>query len=760
MTDKYITVYQKGDIHIVDMFQKNVLTTKKEITVDKGFIDDICQEIKKITLLANRIPYEANPEEICSHLVLNLKNTGKLLFKNLFPDDIQKNLRESEGTDMYLRLDEKVLHIPWELCYDGQEFLSLKYRIGRQVLTENKTLTSFKELKRDKLSMLIIIDPSETLRYAQKEAEILYSLLENQTQTDIDVELLGGRYANKFRILKEIADKDFVHFIGHSIYNENQIEKSGWILKDGIITSDEISKMDNPPVVVFSNSCQSVATASHDGYLFDERSLGIGGGFMIAGTRNFIGPLWIIHDEKSVNFAVDFYTSFINGKPIGQALNDAKLKVINTDGLCNLLWASYVLYGDPLVSLCSGSQEKTERKKESIYNENLLLKPSKATPVQKVKSILFFLIVIILIGYISWIKWFSVNNSHLDSFFNNPKNTSLIQLYNYAYKIYNNGNVEAATELFKEIIEDKNNHIGLGYDGLAAIYFEKGNTRTAKEILKRGLTKSSGNIMSHIIYGDILFTEGKRDKATTEYFQALQQKDALTWQKAKAYNALGISLFKNSETRSAIVYFQKSLSAEPENRDAFFNLGVLAWREGKKVEALSYFKKVIELNPSDKLADLYIELIKHQPQANDIENYVKTALILPFFFDGGYLRRIGAGEVIAWIIGKRLEKTGKLKRIDRFIVKSGREFGEIGFHKLSDSIAAINIAKIEKADYVIYGSYSLFVDTVEADIRVVNVNTAEIVTVEHIRTTGERKINKLAEIFVKNFISKLGNIKE
>ena len=425
MTDKYITVYQKGDIHIVDMFQKNVLTTKKEIPVDKGFIDDICQEIKKITLLANRIPYEANPEEICSHLVLNLKNTGELLFKNLFPDDIQKNLRESEGTDMYLRLDEKVLHIPWELCYDGQEFLSLKYRIGRQVLTENKTLTSFKELKRDKLSMLIIIDPSETLRYAQKEAEILYSLLENQTQTDIDVELLGGRYANKFRILKEIADKDFVHFIGHSIYNENQIEKSGWVLKDGIITSDEISKMDNPPVVVFSNSCQSVATASHDGYLFDERSLGIGGGFMIAGTRNFIGPLWIIHDEKSVNFAVDFYTSFINGKPIGQALNDAKLKVINTDGLCNLLWASYVLYGDPSIHI----KTKDSKQGNKDYNKNFYSHKASTSKNRRIKmtikkfsSILLFIILISFFGFLSWMTWISKDGkTEILSVFNNIK---------------------------------------------------------------------------------------------------------------------------------------------------------------------------------------------------------------------------------------------------------------------------------------------------------------------------------------------------
>jgi len=41
----------------------------------------------------------------------------------------------SNPGDLYLRLDEHLIHIPWELCYDGEDFLATKFRVGRQVIT-------------------------------------------------------------------------------------------------------------------------------------------------------------------------------------------------------------------------------------------------------------------------------------------------------------------------------------------------------------------------------------------------------------------------------------------------------------------------------------------------------------------------------------------------------------------------------------------------------------------------------------------------
>jgi len=342
---KYITIYKKGDIHIVDLLQKNVLTPKTEIPVDKNFLDEICREFQKITLAANRSLYEKSFATGPTSFIQDLKNIGQVLFKHLFPEDIQTALKESQNSDLYLRLDENLLHIPWELCHDGDDFLALKFRIGRQVLTEHKSPTVMKNQEAEGISMLIIIDPSETLSHAQQEAERLCSILEKGTH--IKIEMIGGRQANKLHLIKEMQGKELVHFIGHSFYDQDHPAKSGWILKDGLLTSEEISRMNYPPTLVFSNSCQSLATGSREGYFFDEKSFGVGGGFMMAGVRNFIGPIWVIHDEGSVQFAALYYQKLVEGKSLGEALQETKKEVIQISGFGNLLWAAYMLYGDP-----------------------------------------------------------------------------------------------------------------------------------------------------------------------------------------------------------------------------------------------------------------------------------------------------------------------------------------------------------------------------------------------------------------------------
>ena len=65
------------------------------------------------------------------------------------------------------------------------------------------------------------------------------------------------------------------------------------------------------------------------------------------------------------------------------------------------------------------------------------------------------------------------------------------------------------------------------------------------------------------------------------------------------------------------------------------------------------------------------------------------------------------------------------------------------------------MGKVAKADYIIYGSYRNFQNTLEVDIRVVNVKTTEILTIEHQKTHGKNKLVNLAEILAKKIIAKI-----
>jgi CHAT domain-containing protein len=367
---KQITIYQKGDAHIVDLGEINVLVSKTEIPVDRQFIRNICQEIKKITLAANRQLPEKSFLTAKSTILSDLKETGRLLFDHLFPEDIQRILRESRGSDLYLRLDENLLYIPWELCHDGEEFLTLKFQVGRQVLTGQKPRQYPAPSPSETINLLIVLDPSETLPNAQREAEELCSILEENTQ--ISIEIIGGRQADKLKLLKALEGKDLVHFIGHSVHQQGPSKETGWLLKEGMLTAEEISKLNNPPGIVFSNSCQSLAADEQGCPYFDEKSLGVGGGFMMAGVRNFIGTTGAVSDQGSVQFAVRFYWELTAGKPLGESLQEAKRNVIRAQGKNHLLWAAYLLYGDPGYRLPGFKQASKEsppfRRTEPVDN--------------------------------------------------------------------------------------------------------------------------------------------------------------------------------------------------------------------------------------------------------------------------------------------------------------------------------------------------------------------------------------------------------
>jgi hypothetical protein len=64
-----------------------------------------------------------------------LQQIGELLLSHLLTEAAWQRLRAAPPCTLYLRLDESLLQVPWELCYDGEQFLALKFRLDRQVIT-------------------------------------------------------------------------------------------------------------------------------------------------------------------------------------------------------------------------------------------------------------------------------------------------------------------------------------------------------------------------------------------------------------------------------------------------------------------------------------------------------------------------------------------------------------------------------------------------------------------------------------------------
>src|SRR4051794_5205508 len=109
-TPIHLTILRRGDVHIVDLAEVQAIIPRSETRVDGVFLNEISEEIKRITNLVgpefrrpavSGLDARQNPR-----VVRELKNLGSLIFSHLLPQAARDRLRGSESSNLYLRLDD------------------------------------------------------------------------------------------------------------------------------------------------------------------------------------------------------------------------------------------------------------------------------------------------------------------------------------------------------------------------------------------------------------------------------------------------------------------------------------------------------------------------------------------------------------------------------------------------------------------------------------------------------------------------------
>ncbi|MBM4268522.1 MAG: CHAT domain-containing protein [Deltaproteobacteria bacterium] len=345
----HLTIHRRGDVNIVDLAEVGALIPRSEVQVSDGFLADLAGEMQRLGAAAQRAPVQ---EGASGNLYRDLERVGGLIFSHLLSEPARRRLRAATPRDLYLRLDERLVHVPWELCHDGDSFLSTKFRVGRQVIT-GQPIPETRDPVREsgRLRVLLVADPTESLPRAAAESEDLCALLDRIP--GIETTLLAGSSVRRIPLLATLQDHDIVHFAGHSHYDADAPARSGWRLADGVLTAGELARLAYPPRLVFSNSCDAGASAQRDDTSEtktrqeETRAFGIGSAFLLAGVRNYVGTFWVVRDDESVEFALACYQALAAGETLGTALLGARRAVIGERHRGGLAWASYVLYGDP-----------------------------------------------------------------------------------------------------------------------------------------------------------------------------------------------------------------------------------------------------------------------------------------------------------------------------------------------------------------------------------------------------------------------------
>ncbi|MBL7072124.1 MAG: discoidin domain-containing protein [Candidatus Omnitrophica bacterium] len=278
-----------------------------------------------------------------------LKKSCRLLYDQILSQQVKDEIRKTEATHLIFHIDEQLVHIPWELLHDGADYLCLKFAIGRIVLTSREIHTKGPRTIPSNFRMLALCDPTGDLKKAYEEGIAIRNQLDgtrNKIELDLKTTNVDVKYA-----MRNIKEYDIFHFAGHARYDAHEPSKSGWVLKDGDLTAEKIMTLGGSPsmpLVVFANACSSGETGEWSiDPLQENKIYGLANSFLLAGVKHYIGTFWKVLDSVSLDFSKEFYRNITAKRSIGESLRFARLKLIERYGLTSLIWASYMLYGDP-----------------------------------------------------------------------------------------------------------------------------------------------------------------------------------------------------------------------------------------------------------------------------------------------------------------------------------------------------------------------------------------------------------------------------
>ncbi len=286
-----------------------------------------------------------------------LQNLGEALYKDLL-EDVGPKLKRIASKNLFLKLDDDLLSIPWELCYDGSEYLGLKYNLGRQVVVSPKFYINSYQTRslQYPLRVLLLADPTETLPGAVKECDQIHKQLSKIDGLRENLEFKSGTEIKLNKLLKDLTYYDLVHFAGHAHFDAKNPNESGWEInpeKKEYLTAYMLAANTAPPIV-FANACESGTQAlgekghAHEKQSYQSEIFGIASGFLMGGIKNYIGTFTYVNDVTSVEFAVEFYKKLVTqGETVGSAVRNAREHIFKKYGAEHILWASYMLYGDP-----------------------------------------------------------------------------------------------------------------------------------------------------------------------------------------------------------------------------------------------------------------------------------------------------------------------------------------------------------------------------------------------------------------------------
>jgi CHAT domain-containing protein len=348
----------------------------KDLRLGRGELAPIMERLNKLVGTLDARGGAAAAGATPDDSVLDLaKNVGELLFQLVIPGDVEIDL-SADTVFLEIGLDEELLDYPWELLFDGREFLCLKHAVGRFVNVSDPQPTPAKApaaAPNSPISVLVISVPNPQPRTPDGVAQVYECLPEAEAETSAIINMLTGTgiEATPFVLAGHDATWDnvanairhpnryhIIHYCGHAFFNPSRPYESALVLQDKNMSTGHIRGMCSrqPPVLFFMNGCETAASRPSSEWKDRYNIFGLARAFLETGAF-LLGNRWKVGDAAAAAFAQAFYRGILEGLPFGNAVRDAR-RACRDQAHNDLSWASYTFYGDPRLCFKQALQQQ------------------------------------------------------------------------------------------------------------------------------------------------------------------------------------------------------------------------------------------------------------------------------------------------------------------------------------------------------------------------------------------------------------------
>lgn len=610
-----LEISKLNSILAMSIFQQRELVSTvrhySQCLISSPEVNKLCLEIISILNKTNR----KGILEIDS--VDSLKKTGQLLWDQLFTRAVKDRLKASPSQDLILSLDEELIPIPWELLYDGSDFLCLRFNLGRVVRTKERSSPPQYRSFQGKLKMLILANPTNDLKSAYLEGVFIKNQFDKKRR-ELNIDFKSTNIDTLY-VKKNLRDYDIVHFAGHCEYDSDEPKNSGWTLSDARFTARDIYALGETlslPTLIFSNACHSAKFRGGSLDIdYQEKLYSLASAFLFSGVRHYIGTICKIEDELGLSFAKEFYTQLISGKSVGECVRLGRLKLIREYGITAIVWMSYLLYGDPNFVLFTPPRVQGAGFRAKV--EPLSVKTKRVFSLYKKPLKMLALIISIIFVCIYLYIWLPTLNPNTYRLFLKSRNLFL------------KGKNEEVVLLCKRIIEKEPQFLAV-YPLLADTYQRLGRFDEAlKYYFTYALYSEKKNDKKNLAsaykgIGWVYHLRGEYAKAFDFYNQAItlsrKNKDKLN--EATALRKLAVWYMDNQDYDKALELLTKSSEINRERQESnehrynlacdYFNIALVFSNKDDFATARKFYTKSAhlfeKLKLKNELSDCYFNL--------------------------------------------------------------------------------------------------------------------------------------------------------